>query len=163
MSRLSEFCSLPRNLRLQLLRSLSVVGFVRVGLLVVKVSTLSRALNKAARWQESLHPAVRTKDLLWTIRASGRVVPGALCLPQCLAAQFLLAQRGIATEVRIGVVRRDRQLAAHAWLESCEGSVCFDPGDQGRYTALQPMGRTSDHLTTSRPLAEETHTRSTRK
>ncbi len=39
------------------------------------------------------------------------------CLRQALVLQWLLARRGIAAELRIGVRREADRLMAHAWLE----------------------------------------------
>lgn len=39
------------------------------------------------------------------------------CLRRALTLQKLLAKRGIAVELKIGVRKQDGQLSAHAWLE----------------------------------------------
>lgn len=39
------------------------------------------------------------------------------CLRRALTLQKMLAQKGIATEIKIGVHKDDSQLSAHAWLE----------------------------------------------
>ena len=48
---------------------------------------------------------------------SARLVPGATCLTQALAAQYLCAKAGHATRIRVGVTRKDDGgIGAHAWL-----------------------------------------------
>lgn len=39
------------------------------------------------------------------------------CVPRALALRSLLAEQGIATELRIGVRKEGGELAAHAWIE----------------------------------------------
>ena len=58
------------------------------------------------------------------VQRVSRVVPGATCLTQALALKWMLARRGIACRLRIGV-RHDPggAFAAHAWLETPSGEV----------------------------------------
>lgn len=48
---------------------------------------------------------------------SRRLFPDRPCLVQALAARWLLARRGIAADLHIGVLKNDGALEAHAWLE----------------------------------------------
>jgi hypothetical protein len=60
-----------------------------------------------------------------TISASTRAVARAAahhlvpmtCLPRALALQRMLARRGIASRVAIGVRKESGRIAAHAWVE----------------------------------------------
>ena len=55
----------------------------------------------------------------WSVAAASRLVPGANCLTQALAGQLLLARRGRASRIRIGVrPGPNGALLAHAWLLS---------------------------------------------
>lgn len=57
------------------------------------------------------------------METAGRYAPvRPTCLKSALVLSWLLRQRGIATTLRIGVVRRQGTLAAHAWLEH-DGAV----------------------------------------
>lgn len=61
------------------------------------------------------------------------------CLERALALQWLLARRGLATELKIGVLRHRGPLQAHAWLEFGGKPLDagqFDPG----YRTLQVAG-----------------------
>lgn len=52
------------------------------------------------------------------VRWAARLVPGRVrCLHHSLALGRLLARRGVATRLEIGVRREAAGLAAHAWLE----------------------------------------------
>ncbi len=54
-----------------------------------------------------------------SVTAASRLVPGASCLTQALAAQYLLARRGGVSTVRISLPASDiAELKPHAWLLS---------------------------------------------
>ena len=58
------------------------------------------------------------------------------CLSQSLTMQILLQRKGIATELKIGVIMRPGTLDAHAWLEK-NGRVLTDhPNFVAQYTIL---------------------------
>lgn len=65
----------------------------------------------------------------WAVASAARFVPGATCLPQAMAAQALLARRGIGSTIQTGFDRTDAKgVEGHAWLV-CEGEVVV--GDIG--------------------------------
>lgn len=51
------------------------------------------------------------------VTVSQRLFPDRPCLVQALAARWLLARRGIASDLHIGVLKSNGALEAHAWLE----------------------------------------------
>lgn len=65
-------------------------------------------------------------------RANRRyAIPRADCLPLSLALRWLLARRGIASDLRVGVRTITGRFESHAWLE-CDGVVLNDTADVGR-------------------------------
>jgi len=70
-----------------------------------------------------------------------RVVPGATCLPQALAAEALLKRGGLPADLRIGVMKgASGKLLAHAWVESDGRIVVGDlPGGVDVYTRLPTL------------------------
>jgi hypothetical protein len=69
------------------------------------------------------------------IRSCARIVPGASCLTQALAAEVLMKRREHACALRLGVARNgDGRLRAHAWLES--NGVAVVGGGLSDYTLL---------------------------
>ena len=50
------------------------------------------------------------------------------CLEESLALWWLLARRGIASELRVGVRKCGEKMEAHAWVE-CEGDALNEPDD----------------------------------
>jgi hypothetical protein len=74
------------------------------------------------------------------MRLTSRLVPGATCLTQALAAQILLGQRGYHLQLRIGVAKDGGgRLEAHAWLESQGMVVIGQSADPSRFTPLPPL------------------------
>lgn len=62
--------------------------------------------------------AAQTAQIVRFVPKVSRLIPGASCLTQALAAQILLGRRGYVMELRLGVGRDEAgHFAAHAWLE----------------------------------------------
>jgi Transglutaminase-like superfamily len=62
----------------------------------------------------------------------------AVCLPRSMTLWWMLRQRGIASELRIGVRKEDDIFTAHAWLE-CQGIVLNDSAEVSTdFTAFTP-------------------------
>ena len=78
----------------------------------------------------------------WAVSVASRYVPGgATCLPQALATHVLLERAGYAARLHIGVAKNgERQLQAHAWVES-QGRVVIGGSEVGRYTPLMAVDR----------------------
>lgn len=65
----------------------------------------------AAEW-----PRKRIDHTTWVVGLSARVT-FSRCLARSLALSRVLARRGVATDVRIGVQTVEGELKAHAWVE----------------------------------------------
>jgi hypothetical protein len=62
--------------------------------------------------------------VVWAVKVASPFLR-AVCLPQALATQVLLARSGFSSELRIGFTRaKGGQMSAHAWLE-CQGRVAI--------------------------------------
>lgn len=60
------------------------------------------------------------------------------CLPKALALRWMLARRGIPSELRIGVQSQMITIKAHAWIER-DGKPLGEPADIAkRFAVLQP-------------------------
>ena len=78
------------------------------------------------------------EEISWAIAAAARFVPWSTCLVKALAGQAMLAKRGCASTLRIGMAPgrpNGRTLDAHAWLE-CEGRILIGAHDLERYRRL---------------------------
>lgn len=79
---------------------------------------------------------IRRLEALVDMAARNHVYP-MTCLRQALTVQWLLARRGIAADLRIGVRRDAGALEAHAWVE-CAGQAA---GLEMRFAALAAVER----------------------
>jgi len=60
----------------------------------------------------------------------------ANCLPASLTLQALLARAGLASELRVGVRKRDTRLEAHAWVEHAGVALMEPEGVHTRFSAF---------------------------
>jgi hypothetical protein len=69
------------------------------------------------------------KEIGWAVTCAARYVPfRALCLPQAIAAQAMLRQRGVPSVMHFGAARgADKPLDAHAWLDAAGVEVTGYP------------------------------------
>ena len=80
------------------------------------------------------------RRVVWAVKTASRFVPKATCLTQALVAQIILARRGCATDLQIGVARSEQgSVEAHAWLESDGRVLIGGMTDLDRFTALPPL------------------------
>jgi hypothetical protein len=127
--------------------SLILVPAIRTGLWVFPVRIVVRILAWLVprRRAVTMDPSLADRVVRAVTRAS-RVVPGATCLTQALAAQVLLERHGRPTRLHIGVFRDGRQqvVRGHAWVES-EGKVVVGGRDLSTYVPLASLeGRAQD-------------------
>lgn len=98
-------------------------------------------------WRFALAPSVPGRALpssLWTpsrvgwaVQVTARVVPGATCLTQALAARSLLWAAGHPSTFSLGVRPGETSgIEAHAWLESGAVQVVGVP-EAGHYSILR--------------------------
>jgi hypothetical protein len=140
MSRLAKLDWPERRL---VLRALLLVIAVRAGLCLLPFRMMRRLGARVNRASSSM-PVGRH---IWAIRAVSRLVPGATCLTQALAAQVLLARSGHDSQIQIGVhTGEDRRFRAHAWLV-CQNEIVLGAAEAQRYVPLADW-----HTTTERAL-----------
>lgn len=114
---LTRILSLSGSEALFLFRCLLVVATVRVGLTVFSYNRVRAMVTRLNARQCASMGELRL--VAWGVAAAARFVPGATCLTQALSGQYLLARKGNASNIRIGIERgTGEQLKAHAWLVS---------------------------------------------
>jgi hypothetical protein len=136
-SRIHAFLRLPSADRALLVRSGLLLGAARVALWLFPFNVVRRALAP----RRSSRSQATTEKIGWAISVAARLVPRADCLPQALVAESLLLQSGHPVELRIGVVKTEREgFEAHAWVES-GGRVVVGDLTQGlsSFTPLPPL------------------------
>ncbi len=144
LNRLRKFLRLPPSERGLLIRATVQLGTISVGLRLLPLQTLRRLLARVSRPSAAPHgaDACSPEQIAWAVSVASRYVPGAgTCLPQALATQMLLEREGHVARLHIGIAKDDeRQLQAHAWVES-QGRVVIGGSDVGRYTQLMAVDR----------------------
>jgi hypothetical protein len=99
-----------------------------------RLDRLTRALPKLS--------GLAIAEAARAITTAARRVPGTRCLAWSLALRGLLAQAGVASELRIGVAASvSSRFAAHAWVEAGGASWSFGV-DVGGYCVLRARAAT---------------------
>ena len=129
MRRLVAFLALPAGDRRLLLRALSTLAMVRVGLVLFPVAHVRAWATRRGTGTAAIG------RLVWSVGAASRALPGTKCLASALALQRLLSREGHASELHIGVARNAQGFAAHAWL-SCGGRILLGEEEHEEFTPL---------------------------
>ena len=84
--------------------------------------------------------SMSVEKIVWGIKLMSPYIPAASCLTQALTAQMLMRRLGHPACLRIGVVKQgERDLKAHAWVESQGRIVIGKLADLSRYTVLSSV------------------------
>lgn len=124
---ISAASALPRRRRWLhdigvLARALRQVALVRAGLSFRRTSVIRAQITAVyrAHANHTLSPQqthAACAEVAWSVAATARFVLGASCLTQALAAQNLLARRGVTGFVRLTVPRQSAaRFRPHAWV-----------------------------------------------
>jgi hypothetical protein len=102
------------------LQSFLLLLVVDLGVRLVGVLPILRFIRRRFRKRESASvptsPELNRLQQAVSCAARHHLYP-MRCLPQSLALAWLLARRGLHTDLRFGTRRGDGKLEAHAWLE----------------------------------------------
>lgn len=91
--------------------------------------------QRTSKLQKSDQAAV--DKIIWAVMVASRYLPGRVkCLARALTTQVLLEGHGYQAQLRLGVVKSEQGLEAHAWVESQGRIVIGGLKDIGRYTTL---------------------------
>lgn len=87
-------------------------------------------------------PAALVRRVAWSVERTARFAPGATCLVKAIAGRKLLALKGYASSIRVGVRDADAGgFQAHAWLVS--GDLVVLGGSTQDLRGYAPMVGTS--------------------
>ena len=119
--------------------AVAAVASVRLALWVLPFPSVSAACARCRRVgaSPSRRPGV-VAGVVTAVHQAARLVPGATCLTQALAAQWMLGRAGITADLRFGAARGPSGLAAHAWLDVGGQTVIGDTPVQ--HTVLRTHG-----------------------
>lgn len=99
-----------------------------------------KATSSALRAAAGTSAAEDRARVGWAVASAARFVPGATCLPQAMAAQAMLARRGIASTIQTGFDRTDAKgVEGHAWLV-CDGDVVVGDIGLDRFVPVASFG-----------------------
>jgi hypothetical protein len=120
-----------------LISALALVSAIRLGLWVFPVRTVAFIVGRLVpREPGRSEDPFRADRVARAVARASRVVPGARCLTQALAAQVLLERSGLPTRLHIGVVGDPGQtVRGHAWVES-QGVIVIGAGVSGQWSPL---------------------------
>jgi hypothetical protein len=138
-TRLRKFLTRRPSVQLYFVYCLLVVVLTRMGLSLLGYRRIRHALPSPR--EAKVAPKAAAERVAWGVGSAARLVPGASCLTQALAGQFILGMRGYASAIRIGVKRGEGQhISAHAWLIS-GGRIVLGGGacDVARFTHLTDL------------------------
>jgi hypothetical protein len=120
-----------------LLSALFLVSVARLGLCILPVRRVARLLGwlVPGKPETPIDPSLADR-VAAAVTHAGRVVPGATCLTQALAAQVLLERHGVPTRLHIGFFRDGQQaVRGHAWVES-QGRTVIGGAVPGHWSPL---------------------------
>lgn len=122
-----------------LLLALGIVWRVRIGLWCLSFKTLRERLARIQRRETIDLKAPEPRRMAWAVVVAARFVPGASCLTQALATDWLLKRAGYHGILHIGVALDEHgKLLAHAWLEY-DGMILVGGRGHQQYTELPPV------------------------
>jgi hypothetical protein len=136
MKRLRSYFALCPTERALVRRSLLLLPAVAVLLRVHGMTRTNAFLVRLGAPDRRKADALAPQDVARMVYAAGSLL-GVLCLPRSLVLSHILRQRGISTEIRLGVSKLTAGgLSAHAWVE-LDGLPLYDgPDVHERYAAL---------------------------
>ena len=123
MSRLVNFLRHDWAGRGLLLEALACLCWAKLLLLLVPFRWVAPLLGKS---QTESPPDITPTELdlaehvSWAVQTAAKHVPlGFVCLPQAMAAKWMLRRRHLASTLYLGVARPDEvKFTAHAWLRA---------------------------------------------
>ena len=109
--------------------ALVLVPFPRLARRLGRFVPPSDARVSHARSEGSPDHVRLASEVAWAVTRAARHVPfSAVCLPQAMAARFMLARRGVDSVLHFGAAKgRDKPLDTHAWLDAAGVEVTGYP------------------------------------
>jgi hypothetical protein len=141
--RIRRFIALRAADRRLLIQAAAGQILIRMALAMAGYAQCRRALSTLAgnpRVMSSGDALDEARHVARLVRSAG--VHGLLdpnCLTQSLTIWWLLRSRGIASEICIGVRKRDKSLEAHAWVEH-QGMALDEHHEPGRFVPFAGSG-----------------------
>jgi len=138
-NQLRRFVQVGGRRRALLVEALSWLLLARLSLIIIPFRHVGRYLGTFVRasdrrvvegqsdrsWTETQLAA----EIGWAVTRAARYAPfRAVCLPQAMAARFMLKRRGVESVLHLGVRKGiDKPFEAHAWLDAAGVQVTGYP------------------------------------
>lgn len=113
-----------RTERMLLLEAFLLLGIARLGVLVLPFRWLAKSLGSHMREDQTpvaFADSQTARMIGGAVRSAAGWTPwGSVCLPQAVAAKWMLKRRRIPATVYLGVMKdetRPEKLTAHAWIK----------------------------------------------
>ncbi|PYS74611.1 MAG: lasso peptide biosynthesis B2 protein [Acidobacteria bacterium] len=140
MTKVLKFWRLQPDDRWLVLEAAVLLGFARLGVIVLPFRFLAAALGtQAADLErcETTTPAPQIARVGWAVRRISCHTPWqSNCLTKAVAGRIMLRRRRIASTVYFGLTKtRDGALQAHAWLSTGNSSMTGG-SNLNRYTVV---------------------------
>jgi hypothetical protein len=141
MTLIPKFFRLSFDEQKLLVWSSILLVFIQIGLHIIPFKRLYRLVVSSTNFTPPSHEPdpVYLQQVVWAVTKAGRRLLGPnTCLPQALAAYYLLKQHGYPSRLVIGVRKNESgNFKAHAWVEN-DGIVAIGGNhpEQGPYTPL---------------------------
>jgi hypothetical protein len=141
-ARLRRFSALPAAAQGDFVRAALLLPLIRLslwlrGFRATQKSLQARGSKVAARLPEPLATGEAQRVCQMVLAAGRHSLLGSTCLERALALWWLLARRGITSQLRIGARKSDGKFEAHAWVER-DGEAIGEPeGTHLHYRAFE--------------------------
>ncbi len=141
---LARLLQLDRSERRTLYAAALIIPWMDLHLSIAGLKRTQRALAANAWRPQSPETLAEARMLARMVSiAARRGAWRSRCLPTALALQWMLARRGIASQLRLGVRRREGLFEAHAWIEHAGEALIDGPrvhDEFAAFTAIPPPG-----------------------
>jgi hypothetical protein len=121
-----------------LFESVGTLVVVKVLLHVVEFPRLLAWTTRVTPKADADWTRARVENTAWLVGLASRLTRLS-CLPRSLTLAHVLARRGVATEVRIGVQTANGVLAAHAWVEWSGHALNDDPSHVQEFAPFERL------------------------
>lgn len=131
-----------RTERMLLLEAFLLLGMARLGVLILPFRWLARSLGQHMQETDTQLPPADlplARMVGAAVRSAANYTPwGSVCLPQAVAAKWMLKRRNIPGTLYLGVMKdetKPEKLAAHAWLR-CGHIIITGAKGHRQYTVV---------------------------
>ena len=139
-AKFARFCAKPRAERLLIAEAAFYLVMAQLQLLCIPFRRIAPRLTRRPRDGREADAVTRAGIRRAIMTVAHNVPWQALCLPQAMAAKYMLARRGFTSTLRFGVGRDAAgDFLAHAWLEA-GNAVVIGAGGTDPITPIAQFG-----------------------